>query len=738
MKVDKLFLFFSGLILFVNFAFGASISGIITDGANPLENVTVDLTVNDTTSLQTSSTGYYSFTGLSNGSTFIVTPTLTHYAFTPTNLTYSNLSSDITDANFTGEFLQFEEINPGELANVREGSICYGDIDNDGDLDLILTGYTGTSRVSKIYQNNGAGSFIEINSGQLSGVYQSSIVLGDIDNDGDLDLILTGDTGSNYISKTYQNSGTGSFTEINSGELTGVERGYVILGDIDNDGNLDLILTGYTGAGHVGKIYRNDGTGSFTEINSGQIQGVRYSTLNLGDIDNDGDLDLILTGYNGSYLGKIYQNNGTGNFTEINAGQLTSIDFGAVSMGDIDNDGDLDLIVSGCPADGNNAATKTYQNDGTGSFTEIVSGQLIDLYYSSVASGDIDNDNDLDLILTGYDTVNYISKIYKNNEETINNIPNTPTNLQADDNNGYWKLSWDAPTDDHTSTNMLRYHIAISTTTSGNYNYINTAIDYPRGQANIGNVCLAKDHYYETNIPLSTKIYWKVNAIDTSFIFSNYSVENTAAIYIVSGVLSGTTGNPISNYSVNITGATTTTLTTSSTGFYKYNAMSNNAYITTPDHTYYNSLPSSYSYNPISSDQLNQNFTITLIHRKISGVIAESGIGLTNVDVSLTGSEVNLLLTSSTGYYEFSSLPSTGTYTITPTKIHYTFSPTSTTYNTLTEDETATDFDATLDQWNISGTIIDGANPINNVTVSISKNSVAAGSTTTNSSGQYS
>ncbi len=83
-------------------------------------------------------------------------------------------------------------------------------------------------------------------------------------------------------------------------------------------------------------------------------------------------------------------------------------------------------------------------------------------------------------------------------------------------------------------------------------------------------------------------------------------------------------------------------------------------------------------------------------------------------------------------------LPSTGVYTVTPEKTHYTFSPTSITYNTLTKDETSTDFEAIFDQWNISGTIGDGISPISNVAVSITKDGVSAGGTSTNTSGQYS
>ena len=80
---------------------------------------------------------------------------------------------------------------------------------------------------------------------------------GDYDNDGDLDILLTGDSGSGYIAKVYQNTGSG-FSEVYSGSLTGVRYGSVAWGDYDDDGDLDILLTGNSGSGYVSHIYRND------------------------------------------------------------------------------------------------------------------------------------------------------------------------------------------------------------------------------------------------------------------------------------------------------------------------------------------------------------------------------------------------------------------------------------------------------------------------------------------------
>ena len=87
------------------------------------------------------------------------------------------------------------------LPGVRDGSGAWGDYDNDGDLDILLTGDTGSELISRVY-NNDAGSFTDIVAG-LPGVDASSVAWGDYDNDGNLDILLTGDTGSETISRVY-------------------------------------------------------------------------------------------------------------------------------------------------------------------------------------------------------------------------------------------------------------------------------------------------------------------------------------------------------------------------------------------------------------------------------------------------------------------------------------------------------------------------------------------------------
>ncbi|HSH03393.1 MAG TPA: FG-GAP-like repeat-containing protein [Anaerolineae bacterium] len=324
----------------------------------------------------------------------------------------------------------FSDMGVG-LTGVWQSDVAWGDYDNDGDLDILLTGLAdGNIPVTKVYQNN-AGSFSDIGAG-LTGVYLSSVAWGDYDNDGDLDILLTGgDNGNIPVAKVYQNN-AGSFSAIGAG-LTGVQDGSVAWGDYDNDGDLDILLTGAgVGGVRVAKVYQNN-AGSFSAIGVG-LTGVGRSSVAWGDYDNDGDLDILLTGegVGGGYVAKVYQNN-AGSFTDIGAG-LTGVQYGSVAWGDYDNDGDLDILLTGWGS-GSSAVAKMYQNN-AGTFTAMGAG-LTEVWQSDVAWGDYDNDGDLDILLTGWDNgYSGVAKVYENNAGTFTDRGVELTGI------GYGSVAW--------------------------------------------------------------------------------------------------------------------------------------------------------------------------------------------------------------------------------------------------------------------------------------------------------
>ncbi|QTE22997.1 FG-GAP-like repeat-containing protein [Polaribacter cellanae] len=411
------------------------------------------------------------------------------------------------------------------LAGIAGSSVAFGDIDNDGDLDILLTGYTGSKRISKTYTNDGNGNYTEKQS--LTGITESSVAFGDIDNDGDVDILLSGFSGSGAISKTYTNDGNGNFTEKQS--LIGVYYSSVALGDMDNDGDVDILLSGYTGSGAISKTYTNDGDGNFTEKQS--LAGIARSSVAFGDIDNDGDLDFVLTEYRGTRITKTYTNDGNGNFTEKQ--NLTGVYRASVAFGDMDNDGDLDILLSGQSSSGK--VSKTYTNDGNGNFTETQS--LTGVGDSSVAFGDIDNDGDLDIVITGFSHTP-TTKIYKNNSSTPNTKPTAPTNLTAVINkNDTATLSWTASTDNETKSTGLSYNVYIKETPVGTPKFVKSPMANEnngwRKLPALGNA--QQNTRYTFKLPnaycgTTPHFTFKVQAIDPNFTGSAFSSEKSFSV----------------------------------------------------------------------------------------------------------------------------------------------------------------------------------------------------------------
>ena len=327
---------------------------------------------------------------------------------------------------------QFADVGDLGLDGVYYGALAWGDYDNDGDLDVLITGYQSGEPIARIYQNNN-GTFSDISAG-LTGVRDGSVAWGDYDSDGDLDLLVTGrDIDSNGIAQIYQNNG-GAFIDISAG-LIGVSHSSVAWGDYDNDGDLDILIAG-RGSDRIGiaRIYQNNG-GTFTDILAG-LPGVSYSSVAWGDYDNDGDLDILIAGEdnNARKIARIYQNT-DGTFTDISAG-LTGVGGNSAAWGDYDNDGDLDILLAGvdnpiAENDGNSLSrlqlyvdgiTRIYQNNG-GTFSDV-SADVADVGFGTAAWGDYDNDGDLDILLMGPGPFfKYVARVYQNNGGEFSEIP---------------------------------------------------------------------------------------------------------------------------------------------------------------------------------------------------------------------------------------------------------------------------------------------------------------------------
>ena len=262
-----------------------------------------------------------------------------------TGLTTAGVPTTVIYRNDGGTFTPVA----GTFTGVFVGSVAWGDYDGDGDLDLLVTGTATAGQigtpVTRLYRNDGGGVFTSVPH-PFPNCYLGSAAWGDYNNDGKLDVIITGinETGA-LVAGLWRNNGDGTFTDAGA-NLPGMDIGAVAWGDYDNDGDLDLLFCGNSNDGWITRIYRNNG-GTFTNANAGLL-GLIWSSAAWGDYDNDGDLDLMVIGYDPVaqvHRSILYRNDG-GTFVDSGA-TFHNLILGAVSWVDYDNDGRLDLSLAG-------------------------------------------------------------------------------------------------------------------------------------------------------------------------------------------------------------------------------------------------------------------------------------------------------------------------------------------------------------------------------------------------------
>ena len=303
---------------------------------------------------------------------------------------------------------------------VDKSAVTFADVDGDDDEDVLITGVNNIGQnIAKLYLNDGLGNFMEVTGTPFVGVRYSTATFADVDGDNDQDVIITGATGSGRVTELYTNDGIGNFTKVSDTPFAGVSFGSVAFSDVDGDNDQDVLITGFYLSNPsllIAILYSNDGLGNFTELTNTPFAGVSSSSVAFSDVDGDGDEDLLITGGDNSLnrITKLYTNDGLGVFTEVMDTQLDGVVGSSVAFADVDGDNDPDLLLTGRDTSGVSIA-KLYANDGMGVFTEVMGIPFVGVRNSSIAFADVDGDNDPDLLITGLDNdFNPNTKLYEN------------------------------------------------------------------------------------------------------------------------------------------------------------------------------------------------------------------------------------------------------------------------------------------------------------------------------------
>lgn len=476
---------------------------------------------------------------------------------------------------------------------VVDGRFIWGDFNNDGYKDAFYIAGQGGGNIG-LYMNNGGNGFTP-HSTTLPALNWASATAIDYDNDGNLDLIISGRTNETsgsrkIVTHVYRNNGAPEYTfsedTERSAELMGITSGnagdndrpgrFLQAFDYNNDGWQDLIMTGVTADGSsVTALFKNN-KGVFEHqlhaVDGNDFRAVSGGSVHTGDVNNDGYADIFVQGWNGDFYTDVYMNNKNGTFTrsetlsqlftasqgaetvfadingdgyddfvEINGNAanlfinnkdntFTKYDetvtglqkSGAVSIaaGDVNNDGRTDLLVSGF-----NITTKIYYNNGDNTFKGVDVPKEVIARSGNVNLVDINGDRALDLSNFGYGDgwVNaYVLNDLSRNVLSANYAPKTPAGLTVAYADGKFTLSWEASADAITPQDAIRYNVYAKDENSSIVSFYSPA-DLATGKLKTGGAItsLINKNSFEWNLP-DGKYTFGVQAVDQADVASEF------------------------------------------------------------------------------------------------------------------------------------------------------------------------------------------------------------------------
>lgn len=282
-----------------------------------------------------------------------------------------------------------------------EGGITYGvalgDFNNDGIVDLVSAGRTGLLGVGTVRLGNGDGTFGAAAGFSTTGSGSTDVAIGDLNRDGNLDLVITGSTTGVGASVVKLGNGNGTFGSNVSYSMDASGSGSGALADLNQDGILDLVTQAVGGANTISvRLGLGDGTFDSKHSINGVSNPTAANSLALGDVNGDGVPDIVAT--NGASIAVVL-NLGNGTFSSVSNFSGTYLAMKALTLADVNGDGNLDIGVGASITGGHN--TGIFLGNGDGTFTSATTSITTFNGISAVGLADINGDGVLDFIADG-------------------------------------------------------------------------------------------------------------------------------------------------------------------------------------------------------------------------------------------------------------------------------------------------------------------------------------------------
>ncbi|HKP94794.1 MAG TPA: VCBS repeat-containing protein [Fibrobacteria bacterium] len=294
--------------------------------------------------------------------------------------------------------------NLPQAAGLHSLDAEFGDVDKDGDLDILIAVENGANR---LYLNDGKAKFAwKQNAFSSASADGEDLAVEDFDRDGNLDAVFVMEDGG--VHQYYLGNGDGSFRNVSERIPSCVGNG-VEAADVDGDGWKDvLIACAGGGPGAQDLLLINDKQGGFRNETAKRLPALTESSQDVkaADLDGDGDLDVVVG--NDAGKNRLLFNKGDGTFTDAAANLPIPYEEETreVLLVDVDGDGDKDIVFcnltcNACATYTRNPQARLLINDGKGRFTDETAARMPPNTFSSWDGGylDFDADGDQDLIL---------------------------------------------------------------------------------------------------------------------------------------------------------------------------------------------------------------------------------------------------------------------------------------------------------------------------------------------------